>query len=106
MLMPKNPLVSIIIPCKDTDDYTRECIKHCKQLNYDSYEIILLPDDSKEVIQDIKVIATGPVPPGVKRNIGVENSRGEFCAFIDSDAYPRSDWLANAVEYLEDLEIA
>jgi len=59
--MPKNPLFSIIIPCKDVDEYTRECIKHCKQLNYDSYEMILLPDDSKEIIEGVKVIATGPV---------------------------------------------
>src|SRR3989337_564608 len=103
--MQTEPIVSIIVPYKDVDDYTRECIKHCKQLNYDSYEIILLPDDSKETIEGVKVIATGPVSPGRKRNIGVENSRGEFCAFIDSDAFPRSDWLTNAVEYLENPEI-
>jgi len=104
--MLKNPLASIIIPCKDVDDYTRECIKQCRQLNYDSYEIILLPDDSKEIIEDVNVIASGPVSPGVKRNIGIENSRGEFCAFIDNDAYPRSDWLTNAVKYLKDPEVA
>ncbi len=103
--MSKSPLVSIIIPCKDVNDYTRECIKHCKQLSCDSYEIILLPDDSKEVIEGVKVIATGSVPPGVKRNIGAKNSIGEFCAFIDNDAYPRSDWLANAVKYLENPEV-
>lgn len=103
--MPKNPLVSIIIPCKEIDDYTRECIRHCKQLDYESYEIILLPDDTIELIEDVRVIATGPVSPGRKRNMGVENSRGEFCAFIDSDAYPRNDWLANAVKYLENPEV-
>jgi cellulose synthase/poly-beta-1,6-N-acetylglucosamine synthase-like glycosyltransferase len=97
----KNSLVSIIIPCKDIDDYTRECVKHCKQLDYENYEIILLPDDSEEIIEDVNVIATGPVSPGKKRNIGVKNSKGEFCAFIDNDAYPRSDWLKNAVKYLE-----
>ncbi len=104
--MSKDHFVSIIIPCKDLDDYTRECIQHCKQLNYDSYEIILLPDDSKEMIEGVNVIPTGPVPPGVKRNTGVENSRGEFYAFIDNDAYPRSDWLTNAVKYFENPEVA
>src|SRR3989304_6402127 len=104
--MLKNPLVSIIIPCKDVDDYTRECIKQCKQLNYDNYEVILLPDDSKEIIEGVKVIPTGPVPPGVKRNIGIENSRGEFCAFIDNDAYPENDWLTKAVEYFENPQVA
>ncbi|MBN1245716.1 glycosyltransferase [Candidatus Bathyarchaeota archaeon] len=94
-------LVSIIIPCKGIDDYTRECVEHCKQLDYDNYEILLLPDDSEEIIAGVKVIATGPVSPGKKRNIGVTNSSGEFCAFIDNDAYPRSDWLKNALKHLE-----
>ena len=39
--------------------------------------------------------------PGTKRNIGVKNSNSEFCAFIDNDAYPRSDWLTNALKHLE-----
>lgn len=103
--MSENPLISIIIPCKDVDNYARECIKHCRFLNYDSYEIILLPDDSEELFEGVKVIATGPVSPGFKRNMGVENARGEFCAFIDSDAYPRSDWLTNAAKYLENPEV-
>lgn len=103
--MSKNPLVSIIIPCKGIDDYSRECIRRCKQLDYDGYEIILLPDDSKETVEGVKVIETGPVPPGAKRNIGVKNSRGELCAFIDSDAYPRSDWLTRAMKYLEDSQV-
>ena len=104
--MPKNPLVSIIIPCKNIDDYSRECIGYCEQLAFESYEIILLPDDSpEEIIKGVKVIATGSVSPGRKRNIGVANSRGEFCAFIDSDAYPRRDWLTNALQYLENAEV-
>jgi cellulose synthase/poly-beta-1,6-N-acetylglucosamine synthase-like glycosyltransferase len=103
--MPQNHLVSIIIPCKNIDDYTRECVENCRQLSYASFEIILLPDDSKELIEDVKIIATGPVSPGFKRNIGVKNSKGEFCAFIDNDAYPRSDWLTNAVKYLENPEV-
>ncbi len=103
--MPTKPFVSIIIPCKNMDDYTRECIEYCTQLDYDAFEIILLPDNSTEIIEGVRIIATGPVSPGVKRNVGVENSRGELCAFIDNDAYPRSDWLANAVKYLENPEV-
>ena len=103
--MLKNSLVSIIIPCKDIDKYTHECIEYCKQLDYDSYEIIILPDDSMETIEGVEVIPTGPVSPGAKRNIGIKNSKGEFCAFIDNDAYPRRDWLTNAVKYLQDPEV-
>ena len=98
-------LVSIIIPCKNIDDYTRECIVYCKLLDYPFFEIILLPDYPDKPIEGIISIPTGPVSPGLKRNIGVNNSKGEFCAFIDNDAYPRSDWLTNAMKYFDDPEV-
>ena len=103
--MSSKTLVSIIIPCKDVDDYTRECIEYCRRLDYPNFEIILLPDYSTEAIDGVIIIATEPVPPGIKRNIGVKNSTGEFCAFIDNDAYPRSDWLTSALKYFEDPEV-
>ena len=100
-----SPLISIIIPCKEIDDYTIECIDRCKDLEYSNFEIILLPDYSATAIDGVKIIATGSVAPGVKRNIGVKNSNGTFCAFIDNDAYPRSDWLTNALKHFEDPQV-
>jgi len=101
--MSGNPLVSVIVPCKELDGYARECIEHCKRLGYENYEVVLLPDRplSKD-LGNVKVVPTGPVTPGAKRNIGVANSKGDICAFIDSDAYPRVDWLRNAVMYFND----
>lgn len=101
--MLQEPLVSIIIPCKEVDQYTRECIEGCKQLDYSKFEIVLLPDSSSDQsIDGVRVIDTGVVSPGVKRNIGVKKSSGTVCAFIDNDAYPRRDWLVNALKILED----
>ncbi len=97
--MSQESLVSIIIPCKEVDNYTRECIEYCKRLDYSNFEIILLPDTFPQTIDGVKVIPTGSVSPGVKRNKGVETANGEFCAFIDNDAYPRSDWLTNALSH-------
>jgi cellulose synthase/poly-beta-1,6-N-acetylglucosamine synthase-like glycosyltransferase len=74
-------------------------------LDYPNFEIILLPDYPTEAIDGVRVIATGSVAPGVKRNMGVKSSNGEFCAFIDNDAYPRSDWLTNALKHLEDPQV-
>jgi glycosyltransferase involved in cell wall biosynthesis len=103
--MSSKPLVSIIIPCKNIDAYTRECIEYCRRLAYPNFEIILLPDYSTAAIEGVIIIATEPVSPGVKRNIGVKNSNGDFCAFIDNDAYPRSDWLSKALKFFEDKEV-
>jgi GT2 family glycosyltransferase len=51
------------------------------------------------------IIPTGPVYPSIKRNIGVSKSRAEFCAFIDSDAWPAKDWLSSAVRIMKDNKI-
>jgi cellulose synthase/poly-beta-1,6-N-acetylglucosamine synthase-like glycosyltransferase len=97
---------SIIIPCKQIDEYTEECIRQCLKLDYPEFEIIVLPDHKPDhTIEGVRVIPTGEVTPGAKRNIGVVNSKGEVCAFIDSDAYPRRDWLKNAVKYLKDGDV-
>ncbi len=104
--MDSQPYVSIIIPCKSIDEYTEDCVNRCRQLDYESYEVILLPDEASEKMEGVKVVLTGPVTPGAKRNIGIANSIGEICAFIDSDAYPRKDWLKNAVKYFEEPKVA
>jgi len=100
------PFASIIIPCISIDGNVKECVKYCKQLDYGNYEIILLPDGALEKVDGVKIISTGPVTPGAKRNIGIANSSGEICAFIDSDAYPRRNWLSNAIKYFKDVQVA
>lgn len=104
--MGEQPLVSIIIPCKKVDQYAKECIEYCKRLDYENCEILLLPDNALEEIDGVKIISTGPITPGAKRNIGVTRSMGDICAFIDSDAYPRKDWLNNAIKYFNDPQVA
>jgi cellulose synthase/poly-beta-1,6-N-acetylglucosamine synthase-like glycosyltransferase len=98
-------LVSIIIPCKEIDNYTIECINGCKALEYPNIEVIVLPDLPSGSIEGVKLLVTGPVSPGIKRNLGVKNASGEFCAFIDNDAYPQKNWLTNALMYLDDPEV-
>lgn len=106
LLSGNNRFVSIIIPCKEIDAYTKQCIDYCRKLDYEDSEILLLPDDASENIEGVRVIDTGCVTPGRKRNIGIANAEGEFCAFIDSDAYPRTDWLRNAMKYFDDPMVA
>jgi cellulose synthase/poly-beta-1,6-N-acetylglucosamine synthase-like glycosyltransferase len=108
---PESPMqdekqfVSIIIPCKTIDAYTKECIEYCQKLDYQDYEIIVLPDTTDTQIEGVMTIPTGPVSPGLKRNIGVKNASGNYCAFIDNDAFPRKDWLTNALKHFKDPQV-
>lgn len=98
------PKVSIIIPTKNIDNLTLECIKHCQHLDYPDYEILIITDTAERILDDTGIIKIIPVEdlPGVKKNKGVEYAEGSICAFVDSDAYPDKKWLKNAVRFLQD----
>jgi cellulose synthase/poly-beta-1,6-N-acetylglucosamine synthase-like glycosyltransferase len=99
--------VSIIVACKTIDPYVKECITGCLQLNYQNFELLVLPDYSENLLEsNIRVLPTGPVKPSDKRNLGVSAARGEVVAFIDGDAYPARDWLKNSLKYFGDPQVA
>ncbi len=103
----KNPKVSIIIPSRKIDSMTEKCIQECLNLDYDNFEIILSVAVKDKDFKDkrVKIIEAGEVKPSVKRNMAMKKAEGEFLAFIDSDAYPKKDWLKNAIKYFDNENI-
>lgn len=102
------PLVSIIIPLKNINDYIVQCVSLILKQTYKKYEIIILPDfyekeDQIELFNDekIKIVPTGNMSPALKRHKGAELSNGEALAFIDDDTYPEANWLENAVRLFD-----
>jgi cellulose synthase/poly-beta-1,6-N-acetylglucosamine synthase-like glycosyltransferase len=97
------PFVSILVACKAIGAYEKQCIEECLKLDYPNFELLILPDvpvDIGPLPPQVRVVSTGRVAPSLKRSIGLSKSRGEVIAFLDSDAYPRRDWLHNAVKLL------
>ncbi len=84
-----------------------ENTRRCLGLDYSDFEIILLPDEFLEhdLPETIKVIRTGKVSPPEKRDLGASEAKGEILAFLDSDAFPRKDWLNNAVRHFRDERV-
>lgn len=80
-------MVSIIIVCREIDKLALRCITNCQ----------FLPNN-KEIIVVDDMACLGY--PGEKRNWALKRAKGDFVAFIDSDAYPSMDWLNNALAYL------
>lgn len=103
--MTTNPTASIIIACREIDDYTRQCVERCLPQREVPVEIIVLPDadaGNATFDGDVRIIPTGKVKPAAKRNQGVKISRGSVVAFIDSDAVPAEGWLKKACAHLQD----
>lgn len=99
--------VSIIIPVREINDYIREAMPYHLNLDYDDFEILIFPDfyNSEEAFEKTRIIPSGPVGPAEKRDLALEHATGDIFAFIDDDAYPRSDWLKNAIKELESDDV-
>lgn len=98
---------SIIIPVKEINDYIREAVPKILDLEYDNFEIIILPNEDNIPFEAEKtrIIASGNVGPAQKRNLWAERSNWRILAFLDDDAYPRKDRLWNALKEFETKNI-
>lgn len=105
-----NPLVSIIVPIYNVENYLSQCIDSLLAQSYQDIEIILVNDGSKDSsgsIADgyankdhrIKVIHTSNSGVSSARNKGIDASTGEYVCFVDADDFVLSIY----VEYLLNL---
>lgn len=96
MNMINEPLISVVVPIYNVEQYLERCINSILQQTYQNLEIILVDDgspDNSGVICDsylsldqrIKVIHKKNGGLSDARNAGLEIASGEFIAFIDSD---------------------
>jgi glycosyltransferase involved in cell wall biosynthesis len=86
----KGPLVSVIIPTKNSEKFLDKCLESVKGQSYKNIELIVVDNNSTDSTKEIaskytdKVFNQGP-ERSAQRNFGVGNSRGEYVAIIDSD---------------------
>ena len=100
--------VSIIIPVKEINDYVREAIPHHMELDYPDFEVLIFPDEPTEETfpyENVKIIPSGKVGPAEKRDLAMQYASGDYFAFTDDDAWPRKDWLKNAMVELQRDEV-
>ncbi|HFU4459764.1 TPA: glycosyltransferase family 2 protein [Streptococcus suis] len=95
----ENPLISVIVPIYNVENYLRQCLDSITNQTYKNLEILLIndasTDNSKQICQqyaqlDSRIkLYNKPENRGVSdsRNIGIENMTGDFVTFVDSDDY-------------------
>lgn len=90
-------LISVIVPVYNTGAALKRCIDSILNQTYSPIEIILVDDGSSDettlsICQEyqdrqasIKLIRQENGGPSKARNTGIENARGTYIAFVDSD---------------------
>ncbi len=88
--MTTNPLVSVIIPTKNSSRTLDACLKSIENQTYESTELIVIDNNSTDNTKEIakkytdKVFNEGP-ERSAQRNFGAAQASGEYVLFIDSD---------------------
>ncbi len=94
------PLVSVIVPIYEVQDYLERCIKSIIEQTYKNIEIILVDDGSKDgcpeicdryAKKDSRITVIHKENGGVisARRVGIQAANGEFIQLVDGD-----DWIA------------
>lgn len=108
--MKDKPLVSIVIPVHNGQEYIKESIDSCLNQTYDNIEIIVVDDKStdntlnilKEYGDSITVI---PVEKqnglGNVLNIGIRASKGQYIARMDADDVMYPTRIQKQLEYMQ-----
>jgi len=99
--------IEIIIPVKQINPYIYESIPKILSMDCEDYGIIIFPDIfGGESFPKTRIVPTGNIGPAEKRDLALTYSTADILAFLDDDAYPRKDWLKNALRHFDDLNIA
>jgi|Deesub1362A_J573_1020465.scaffolds.fasta_scaffold01586_5 glycosyltransferase involved in cell wall biosynthesis len=98
-----HPLVSVIIPTRNSERTLAKCLKSIRNQTYHKLEIIVVDNHSTDRTKEIakkyahKVINQGG-GMGVQVNKGVSESQGEFIAYFDADMYLTSNVIEECVK--------
>lgn len=100
----ESPLVSVIIPVYNVQDFIIEALSSVVKQHYRNLEIIVVddqsPDNSIELVRQhfndprIRILQQKNRGLAGARNTGIRNANGVFIAFLDSDDY----WCLDKIE--------
>lgn len=110
------PLVSIVMPAYNSSDYIGESILSILNQSYTHWELIIVNDNSCDstvnaitpYLNDkrIKLINNIQNLGGAgSRNVAIEQSKGRYIAFLDSDDLWHADKLSSHIEFMRENNV-
>ena len=101
-----NPLVSVLIPTYNSEEYLEKCLKSIKNQTYHNIEIIVVDNYSKDKTVEIarrytkKVYFRGQ-ERSAQMNYGIKKAKGKYAYRVDSDFVVGVDVIEEAVSKCE-----
>lgn len=112
----KAPKISVIVPVYNVEKYLRQCLDSILAQTFTDFELLLIDDGSPDTsgticdeyaALDSRVRVFHKENGGVSaaRNVGLDNARGEYVTFSDSDDWMETNWLQCMVEAMEGTDM-
>lgn len=107
------PKISVIVPVYNAEKSLCRCIESILAQTYQDFELLLIDDGSKDssgaicdeyAEQDARIRVFHKENGGVSsaRNVGLDNARGEWYAFVDSDDSVSPHYLKNSFKHISE----
>lgn len=101
--------LSIIVPVYNTEKYIRQCIDSILNQEFQNFELLLIDDGSTDLSGDIcdeyankdnRIVVFHKSNGGQSsaRNIGIDNAKGNYIGFVDSDDWIHKDMYAKLLK--------
>lgn len=105
------PLISIVMPVYNVAKYLSQSVESVLYQDYDNFELILVDDGSSDECPQIcdeiarksskvSVVHKANGGLGFARNTGIENAKGEYIYFLDSDDTIQKDTLSQFINII------
>lgn len=112
MLVSEKPLVSVIIPAYNTESFIDKCLKSVQVQTYVNLEVLVIDDGSTdgtgavcrrfaEADSRFRVLRKENSGVSDSRNLGLEQAKGKYLVFVDSDDHVKPDYVQTLVSEAE-----
>ncbi len=116
VLENNSPLVTVIVPCYNSEAFIRNALESVQLQSYENFECIVIDDCSHDstirVVQEFITLDSrfklhqlnkNTGGPSIPRNIGCELASGSYLAFLDSDDVWHKDKLRVQIGFMKDF---
>ncbi|MDG2960984.1 glycosyltransferase family 2 protein [Bisgaard Taxon 10/6] len=106
-------MISIIMPAYNAEQYIRNAIESIISQTYQDWELLIIDDNSSD--NTLKIIDsyasdsririfenTSNLGPAKARNLGLENAKGEYIAFLDADDFLHREKFESQLKFMQD----
>ena len=112
----ENPTISVIVPVYNVERYLPVCLESIVQQHLSDYEVIMVDDGSTdgsraicdefaEHYPEFRVIHKENGGVAAARNRGIEEAKGEYILFLDSDDFLVPDAIKPLLELAKENEL-